>query len=428
MGDLCAAYPVCSVPGHDDRRVVRDGFTGTGSFRRQRYRCVNADDSADWHRFTLRVRRVSTDAHWCADCAQPVGEHAGPPIAVGYHYLAGVVAEALMSVAGGSSYRHASEGARAALTRYEGGGGEPSRHGQLAADWVEVFADVVAPPDGAPWPDVVLLDSTDFRVRTEAGPVRAFSLLCAYGYDLRPRRVGGDGAIAGHAAVNGRLLVAHRAEGKAARHWKKLLVSRPGAPQVVVADADAGIAGAVAAAWRTAPPVSVLCVWHAARTLGVAVASDINRVARTGRNPDASLPTTEQLSSLDGLDTLAADLAERFGSDEVFANGSPSLSLSWLGRNEPQMRTQAQLAGQVRVPLSVGPLEAHIKELRRKLEGRAHMLRNGPRTDRLLRLMVAGANNEADRRAWAWRIYEHLENQGGPAAGRQRSIAGDLFR
>lgn len=176
------------------------------------------------------------------------------------------------------------------------------------------------------------------------------------------------------------------------------------------------------------PPLSALCVWHAGRTLGEKVASDTSRARRAGLAVEAPPPPLWRLGTRDGIDALTDTLSACFADGRVFTAHRPALSLSWLARNGALLRRQAELAEQLRVPLSVGPLEAHIEQLRGKLGGRAHVLRNGPRTDRLLRLMVAGENNEADRRAWAWRIYEHLEGQGGTAQARQRTITGDLFR
>jgi hypothetical protein len=48
---------------------------------------------------------------------------------------------------------------------------------------------------------------------------------------------------------------------------------------------------------------------------------------------------------------------------------------------------------------------------------------NQPRTNQLLRLMVAGRNVEADERVWAERIREHLVANDGQAA-RHRQLVG----
>lgn len=68
-------------------------------------------------------------------------------------------------------------------------------------------------------------------------------------------------------------------------------------------------------------------------------------------------------------------------------------------------------------------LEAHINWLRHRLAYRTQSLRNQPRSNQLLRLMVAGRNGQADERAWAERIRQHLIANDGQAP-RQRQLVG----
>jgi hypothetical protein len=108
---------------------------------------------------------------------------------------------------------------------------------------------------------------------------------------------------------------------------------------------------------------------------------------------------------------------------------SPGNALKWLTANDDLIRSQlARRAdpdpGRRRPgPESTGPLEAHIKWLRHRLAYRAQSLRNAPRTNQLLRLMVAGRNGQADERAWAERIRQHLVANDGQAP-RQRQLVG----
>jgi hypothetical protein len=75
-------------------------------------------------------------------------------------------------------------------------------------------------------------------------------------------------------------------------------------------------------------------------------------------------------------------------------------------------------------PSSIGPLEAHILNFRTVLQRRAQSIRNPLRTNLLLRLLVEGANNAADRRVWGERIYRHLSHNEGHPATVQRVING----
>jgi hypothetical protein len=71
----------------------------------------------------------------------------------------------------------------------------------------------------------------------------------------------------------------------------------------------------------------------------------------------------------------------------------------------------------------LGPAQDRFKWLRHRLAYRAQSLRDAPRTNQLLRLMVAGRNGEADERAWAERIRRRLIEHDGRAP-RQRQLVG----
>ena len=155
IGFEVEALPRCLEPGHEYFRVWRDGFKGTAPARRQRFRCMDPDNRMNWHRFTLPVLRVAAHDDRCLGCQQHVPAHAGPVVAEGYHYLSKVVAGALALVARGSTYSAASAAARSELAHLGGQdttGVEFSTHGQLAADWTEVFTDVVLLRERV-WPD-----------------------------------------------------------------------------------------------------------------------------------------------------------------------------------------------------------------------------------------------------------------------------------
>jgi len=70
----------CPEEAHAGFLVWRDGFHGKVPARRQRFRCVNPQDSTDWHRFTPPVLRAEAHEHRCLDCQQYVPAHAGPVV------------------------------------------------------------------------------------------------------------------------------------------------------------------------------------------------------------------------------------------------------------------------------------------------------------------------------------------------------------
>ena len=208
---VAGQLPRCPAPEHAGYRVWRDDFQGKAPARRQRFRCVNPLDRRDAHRFALPVPRAEAHDHRCLHCQQDVPSHARPVVAGGYRYLSKVVVSALADVAKGQTYSEASLPARAALAQ---AGDQPtegvkfSPHGQLAADWTEVFAGVVTQAPTV-WPGVVLLDSTKFWRRQNSRQVPAFTLLFAYGYDVLegPHPEPDPWAVRPpELAVNGRLL------------------------------------------------------------------------------------------------------------------------------------------------------------------------------------------------------------------------------
>ncbi len=143
------ARAVCPRPEHAGSRVRFDGKYGKPGHRRQLYRCVPADGDGP-HRFTELLPREEAWHDACETCERPVHLHEGPHAARGYQFVARGIAEALVAVGVGASYRQAGLVARerARRLRADPETGEPrmTRHGQLVADWVEVFAPVVFEP------------------------------------------------------------------------------------------------------------------------------------------------------------------------------------------------------------------------------------------------------------------------------------------
>jgi len=407
--------PRCPKPGHEAHRVVRDGFRGKPLSRRQRFRCVNPTDRTDWHRFASPVQRVVAPQHRCEGCAQLVPPHAGPVVPGGYHYLANVVAGALVDVATGGTFQQASARARAALALTVGApGGDFSNHGSLAADWTEVFAPVVAP--AAPWPAVLLADSTSFWRRQGGEKVGAFTILAAWGYDLAPVAEGAepDPWDTGKPATTpGKLVRLRRSEGYKFEDWRAFFAQGTSAPQIVVADGASKIGEAARAVW---PNVTVVrCTWHWTQNLITATISDLVRVTGHRRDHEAVaghalLAEVEHaLGSPEEFATFAAHARELVTGKPMFTPGAPSLMLKWLAANEVEATAQLTAAVTRPGPASIGPLEQLLKQrLRPTLARRVQGLVNPERTQRLLDLLTAGYRNEAHASAWTAVLRDHL--------------------
>jgi hypothetical protein len=137
-----AATAACPKPEHAGSRVRFDGQYGAEGHRRQRYRCIPVNGDRP-HRFIEPLPREESWSDACESCEREVGFHEGPHAARHYQCVARGIAEALVMVGAGSTYRDAALVARERAKRLRvGPDGEPrfSRHGSLVIDWVEVFA------------------------------------------------------------------------------------------------------------------------------------------------------------------------------------------------------------------------------------------------------------------------------------------------
>ena len=441
----------CPEEAHAGFLVWRDGFHGKVPARRQRFRCVNPQDSTDWHRFTPPVLRAEAHEHRCLDCQQYVPAHAGPVVPSGYHYLSKVVAGALVAVATGRTYSEASQAARHALGHASGLGPADrtkpySVNGQLAADWTEVFTDVVV-TQPQHWPAVVLLDATKFWRRVPGGRVDAFTLLFAYGYDVyegpqeKPPEMDpadeqarddgalfGDDPVAADRAVNGRLLRIGLAVEENEASWKAFLSDWSGTPQVAVGDGAHGARNAVEALW----PGRVLwvrCACHWKKNLVSAVISDLVRL--TGLPSESAKAQKDRLvvqaravfTSTAAFLQFQTSARKRFGRHAEFAE-LPASSLVWLQTNSKAALAQLAEADTRPGPQSIGPLEQVIFRTRQQVAGRAQSLRNPVRTQRMLTLLAAGSRYDANVDIWAGLIYAHLAANHSRPALRQREVTG----
>ena len=421
--------PRCPKPGHDKRRVVRDGYRGKEPSRRQRFRCVNPADRSEWHRFVLPVHRVVAHEHRCEGCAQLVPTHAGAIVPEGYHYQAGVVAQALVDVARGATFQQASARARAALALTGGvRGGEYSNHGSLAADFTEVFTSVVAPP--GPWPAVLLADSTSFWRRRGGAKVPAFTVLAAYGYELAPLPPEEDRdpfETAKPPVRGGKLVRLRRSDSYGLADWVDFFASGEGVPQVVVADGASKIREAALKVW---PDVLVVrCTWHWTKNLRDATTSDLVRVtgsreakATAVKDHPLLAEAESALGSPEKLAAFAEHARQLLAGQAVFAQG-PSLVLKWLAAHEVAAQAQLAAANDRPGPASTGPLEQLLSQgLRPTLKRRAQGLVNPQRTQLLLDLLVAGYRNEAHAGAWTAALRDHLADNTRRPEQQQRTL------
>jgi hypothetical protein len=402
------AEAVCPKPEHVGSRVRFDGQYGPPSHRRQYYKCVPVNGDRP-HRFTEALPREESWKDACEFCERDVEFHEGPHAARKYQFVARGIAEALVAVGRGATYREAAAVARerARRLRVDPRTGELrfTRHGSLVMDWVEVFASVVFEahrPREWPASGSLLLDDLPFRVRDpQSGRHRiAFRVFCAMGYD----------------AGRSRMWRLEAFTSKSQADWEAFLGVLGGAPPRVVCDNDSGLTNGVSARFPQAE--LYLCEWHLRqaleRLMGSIRAEDGHRDAI-----DELLPQVE--AAFTGPSFWAPFL------ERAHAAGIPRLS-EWLnttgriveeqfGRRGPRWKRPAD------TPLSTSPLDAFINPIRASIQPRAYGLKNRERTNRLLMLMQLHANGQDDIHAYTHAIRTWLEtNYGRPHVNRRAII------
>jgi hypothetical protein len=397
----------CPRPEHAGSRVRLDGRYGTPGHRRQLYRCL-PDNGDRAHRFTELLPREESWHDACETCERPVRSNEGPHAARRYQFVARGVAEALQAVGVGASYRQAGLVARerAQRLRVDPETGKPrmTRHGQLVADWVEVFAPVVFEPHRPDaWPEAgsLLLDDLPFSVRDPAtGRFRiAFRVFCAAGFERGRPRLWRIEAFPDASQAN----------------WEAFLGALEGAPSRVVCDNHSGLNGAVRAAF---PDVELyLCEWHLRHAL--------ERLMAKIRTSDEHRAAVDALLERVGAAFTGPAFWEPFLRD---AHGAQVPRLSdWLdgaGRIVSKQFARRGLRSQRRAdtPLSTSPMDGLIEPIRAALHPRRYGLKNRERTNRLLLLMQLHANREDDVLAYAKSIRAWLEANGGRPRIARRAV------
>ena len=102
----------CGRAEHARWRVVKDGFVGAAPRRRQRYRCLNPDGPAGFHRWLPPVPRLEALHDACLECENALSSGQGPKAPRQYAFAAKEVATALTALAHGKTYQEASQQAR----------------------------------------------------------------------------------------------------------------------------------------------------------------------------------------------------------------------------------------------------------------------------------------------------------------------------
>ena len=411
MPRVGAAKARCPNPEHVDARVKLDGTYGTPGHRRQRYKCSPRQGKP--HVFTELLPREESWHRACEHCERQVERREGPKAPRHYQFVARGIAEALAAVGAGDTYMQASRVARARARRFrfdaETGEVRESAHGQLVADWVELFAPVLfGLHRPAAWPagGSLLLDHLPFRIRAEdpsgvgiPGGRVAFDVFCAVGYRAGKPRLWHTEAFSNAHPDN----------------WSAFLASLPGEPRRVVCDAHRGMIQAIERRWPAAELHQ--CEWHLQHALERLLAKEARRAA------------SEELAEL--RDRAEGALAgpsfwrpfartartiENESLDRWVAVNGPTIEAQFARRLPPSRRP-------AEMPLATAALEQLTRPIYAALFPRRYALKNRERLNRLLMLMQLHINGEDDIQAYSKAIRAWLESNHGRPQGRRRGIA-----
>jgi len=401
--------PQCRVAGHAGGVVVRAGLYGKAPHRRQRWLCrpPNGDEP---HRFTPVLTRQGEPHPFCEECSTALEPWEGQAGAREYRFAAREVGEALVAVARGFSYKSAAEAARRAGDRlppaidrrrhwrYR----DPARDGQLVANWVDVFSELVCAGElPERWPQVLLVDSRGFRITSGERAGRGFYVFAAFGIEIDE-----DGR-----QQRGRLWRLEAFARKDQAAWEAFFGALEGAPSVIVSDADKALACAIDTAFSSDAPEHRLCEWHLGRKLRDHLPDSLLA--------DHTHPVTRALPAAFHSPTQWQQLTEAIALEHAGGQYGPlTLTLKWLATYGPRIEAQTATRDP-HGPHSTGAVEQTLHTLDRRLRDRAGSFTNRARMAKLLALMTLELNGRADERRWADRLRERLYLAGGRPANQR---------
>jgi hypothetical protein len=379
-----------------------NGTYGARGHERPRWKCVprNGDRA---HRFSEPLPRQLAHEGYCVSCERVFDRREGPVSARAYAFALRQVVDALLAVAGGVSYCEAAWRARGDADRHPEQG--RSSHGQLVADWVELFAPVVSEPHGpCAWPQgTLLLDEQVFRVRRpdrRIGGDPSFTILAAYGYE---RGSQGVWRLEAHPAASG----GYATSQVGVEAWVQFLCGLPGCPERIVCDREKTLLAAIEQVW---PQADVwICEWHLTKR----PARLLHEYGLDEEHPLVHALGRALHSERDWQ--RFKELARAFRRRELD---------SWLRHNQGLIEWQLARKALARPgqPHSIGALEERLRVIEQRLQWRAARMTNRERLNRLLLLFALDLNGNAKRSVWTRLIRDWLLANGGRPNAKRRAI------
>jgi hypothetical protein len=276
----------------------------------------------------------------------------------------------------------------------------------MVANWVDVFtADACAGALPDAWPEVLVIDSAEMRVKSGPRRGQGFHVIAAVGKNPAP---------SGELAEPLRLWRLAASPTKDTAAYETFCCALPGRPRVVITDMDQAARSGIARAFADDNgeiPELRMGEWHLHRSL-------------RGRLPDslaadASNPVMQRI----GLAFREPERWQRFvdAVEQEHAAGTHGplhLLLRWI--DDYGAIVEAQAATRDRgIPNSTSPVEASLQQVVRRLRDRAGVFTNLARMNKLLALITLDLRGQADGREWADRVRDRTYQVGGHA-GHQR--------
>lgn len=449
-----ALWPSC--PDGHGGRVSPWGFRRRGDrlYARPVFRCEHDTCDRSCARRRLRTGRACHGVHyftgtshgrtaehpqglWCPECSHGRTLRDGLPIANQWDFEARLIADALIEVGSGASYRAAAQAMRVAARRFHVENGVPivSPWGGSVMRYLDHFGRLVLDTvEHQEWPEVLVLDAMPLRQRVVV-PDDPFSfeqagsgaILVAVGYSaqvphLRRRRRDDDDNLV---AVEPRTKrVPHvwkiaLSGGYNRWAWHDFLAELPGTPKWIVVDGESPVRLAIKMRWGDGPdaPIVYSCEGHLQRKFRDRARNDDKlpgvEVARLWPEFKRHVPAEDQppgpLFRRDDYRRLL-DAVLAFPEDRV-ANSS-----RWIRDHDETIRRQFELRDQFKglgYRRGNGAAEAVIEQLGDMLGDRVKVLQNVFRTNVMLGLMAAHLGHLDDRDSYMRIVRDELDRTNG---------------
>jgi hypothetical protein len=310
----------------------------------------------------------------------------------------------LALVARGATYRDAAFAARRQGGRLPGRAErrDAARDGQLVANWVDVFTEPLSAgllPER--WPEIVVVDSVEMRVKRGPRSGQGFHVIGAVGRDA-----------AEHGRPPGPLRV-WRLEAspvKDAAAFERFCRALRGVPRVVISDMDnatrLGVADAFAGEHGVLPDMRI-GEWHLGRALRHRIPDSMAADPRS--------PVMQRLGPAFYEPARWRAFVEAVKHEHhAGAHGPLTGLLRWIDDHGERIEHQSATRDP-RIPNPTSPTEAPLAQIKRRLADRAGVFTNLARMNKLLALMALDLRRETDGRGWADRLRERTYLAGGHA-------------